>query len=280
MVHQDQQNPGGSQSSLTCNSHLLLPDIQQAPGQKEFSAVIQEDNQRQATGQSKFSENYTSDMLEQEQDPVKISWTPLIDKDARKEAMDYGYSFGSKKVSMGPGFLNLRFVCRCLGKAIKKHLDFSRDIYFFLDDLQRAIEDEDMEFSYQFKKELKLSKAEIEELSSKESIGCPDLALDDIKVKHNSEQPEQKRAQVKENLLDIERNLMKKANLRVNSQTIQEQTEDNEIQEDLDRDVSADYFDMEVNDEFEDQQIQKIRREEIRKSVIKKDKERITQFYN
>lgn len=52
-------------------------------------------------------------------------WTPLIEKQEADEARKYGHSFGSKKVAMGPGFLNLRFMCHCLAKAVKKHIDFS-----------------------------------------------------------------------------------------------------------------------------------------------------------
>lgn len=45
--------------------------------------------------------------------------------DEKKKAKDYGHSFGSKKVEMAPGFVNLRFMCHCLAKGIKRHLDFS-----------------------------------------------------------------------------------------------------------------------------------------------------------
>ena len=57
---------------------------------------------------------------------INIKWTPLLDKGEKLEARDYGYSFGSKKVSMGPGFVNLRFICHCLARAIKRHLEFSK----------------------------------------------------------------------------------------------------------------------------------------------------------
>jgi hypothetical protein len=49
--------------------------------------------------------------------------------------MDYGYSFGSKKVNMGPAFLDLKVMCKALGRAIMKHLQFSKGSYLFLDDL-------------------------------------------------------------------------------------------------------------------------------------------------
>jgi hypothetical protein len=62
-------------------------------------------------------------------------WTPLLDKTSKVEAVNYGHSFGSSKVAMGPGFVNLRFICHCLGRAIMKHLEFSKGEYWFLQDL-------------------------------------------------------------------------------------------------------------------------------------------------
>jgi len=56
----------------------------------------------------------------------------MISKDEKTKALDYGHSFGSKKVEMGPGFINLRFICHCLGRAIMKHMEFSRGEYWFL----------------------------------------------------------------------------------------------------------------------------------------------------
>ena len=54
--------------------------------------------------------------------------------DEKKKARDYGHSFGSKKVEMAPGFVNLRFMCHCLAKAIKRHLEFGKN-HWFLQDL-------------------------------------------------------------------------------------------------------------------------------------------------
>ena len=56
---------------------------------------------------------------------IRVTWTPLIDKKEKAHAWEHGYSFGSKKVAMGPGFINLRFMCHCLARAIKRHIDFS-----------------------------------------------------------------------------------------------------------------------------------------------------------
>ena len=48
--------------------------------------------------------------------------------------MDYGFSFDSKKIAMGPSFFNLRIICDCLGKAIRRHIDYSEGELWFLDD--------------------------------------------------------------------------------------------------------------------------------------------------
>ena len=49
----------------------------------------------------------------------------MIDKYLKNKAINYGYSFNSKKVAMGPTYFNIRIICECLGRAIRKHIDFS-----------------------------------------------------------------------------------------------------------------------------------------------------------
>jgi len=56
----------------------------------------------------------------------------LLQKQEAKDAIDYGYSFGSKKVGMAPGVVNLRFMCHCLARAVKMHLNFNPDNENFL----------------------------------------------------------------------------------------------------------------------------------------------------
>ena len=58
---------------------------------------------------------------------------------------------------MGPGFVNLRFMCHCLARAIKRHLEFSKGVHWFLQDLQQESDDIDLEFSYQLPPDLKLT---------------------------------------------------------------------------------------------------------------------------
>lgn len=89
----------------------------------------------------------------------EIDWTPLMDTRERFDAVSHGYSFGSKKVNMGPAFLDLKVVCQCLARAIMRHLQFSKGIYMFLEDLQQAEHSVD-EFSYKFGQNLKLGTAE------------------------------------------------------------------------------------------------------------------------
>ena len=81
----------------------------------------------------------------------------MLDKTEKADARDYGYSFGSKKVAMGPGFMNLRFMNHCLARAIKRHLDFSKGTHWFLQDLQAQENNDDLEFSYQLPPDLKLT---------------------------------------------------------------------------------------------------------------------------
>ena len=113
-------------------------------------------------------------------------------------AKEYGHSFGSKKVAMGPGFINLRFMCHCLARAIKKHLEFSRGEHWFLQDLQKEEDDIDLEFSYQLPPDLRLTlnprgeKVDIDDEDDDDinpfqrvEIGSParDIASTDIQVK-------------------------------------------------------------------------------------------------
>jgi len=65
---------------------------------------------------------------------TNIYTTPLLSREKKTDAMDYGFSFDSKKIAMGPGFFNLRIICDCLGKAIRRHIDYSEGELWFLDD--------------------------------------------------------------------------------------------------------------------------------------------------
>lgn len=82
------------------------------------------------------------------------SWSPLISKDDRKEALDFGHSFGSKKVGMSAALVNLRFMCHCLARAVKMHLDFNPKDKYFLHDFA---DDEELRFTYNFRKDLRVT---------------------------------------------------------------------------------------------------------------------------
>lgn len=102
---------------------------------------------------------------------------PLASPKERSEAYEYGFSFNSKHMAQGPHFFNLRIMCQCLGSAIKKHIDFSRNDFWFLDDLNNAkenekafgfdkteVEDIDQSgFSYHFPQDLKIPTDEKQE---------------------------------------------------------------------------------------------------------------------
>jgi uncharacterized protein VirK/YbjX len=69
---------------------------------------------------------------------------------------------------MAPGFVNLRFMCHCLAKAIMRHLDFSKN-HWFLQDLHQAQATQDLEFSYSLPSNLKLTLNPIRHDSDEES---------------------------------------------------------------------------------------------------------------
>ena len=78
-------------------------------------------------------------------DAVNNMDSPLLDKETKYDAFAHGYSFGSKKMAMAPAFFNLRIICDCLGRAIRRHIDFSQPTLngeevtcWFLDELHEA----------------------------------------------------------------------------------------------------------------------------------------------
>ena len=71
--------------------------------------------------------------------------------------MQYGYSFNSKQVAQGPTFFNLRIMCQALGRALRRHCDFSKDIYNFLDEMKEGDDLEQSNFSYKFNEKLKIT---------------------------------------------------------------------------------------------------------------------------
>jgi len=108
------------------NPPTLAPDHTEEEKDDESEYVMPEDEESNQVTVEDEKVNY---------EEVNVKWTPLLDKKEKYDAMKYGYSFGSKKVAMGPGFINLRFMCHCLARAIKRHLEFSKGEHWFLQDL-------------------------------------------------------------------------------------------------------------------------------------------------
>ena len=95
------------------------------------------------------------------QEAVNDMSSPLLGKDQAIGAKNYGFSFNSKKMAQGPHFFNLRIMCHCLGKALKRHIEFSMGEFWFLDELNSYKEQLDasvdrLDFSYNFKSDLKI----------------------------------------------------------------------------------------------------------------------------
>lgn len=70
---------------------------------------------------------------EQHEDAINDLTQPLLDDLERHQALNIGCSFNSKKMAMGPAFFNLRLICDCLGRAVRRHIEYSQGRYWFID---------------------------------------------------------------------------------------------------------------------------------------------------
>lgn len=132
-----------------------------------------------------------------------------MEKYEQQREFNLGHSFDSKKMAMGPAFFNLRLICDCLGRALRRHIEYSQGVFWFLDQLKDAKKERrvlkrqmaefqsgkakdysDIEvsaasdltaFSYDFKDDLKLSANRRKRAEDEEE---PDLDrnLDDVEV--------------------------------------------------------------------------------------------------
>ena len=75
--------------------------------------------------------------IEESQHAVNEFSTPLIGKEQKAEQLHHGHSFNSKRMAMGPAFFNIRIICDCVGRALRRHMDFSQG-HWFLDELNDA----------------------------------------------------------------------------------------------------------------------------------------------
>lgn len=62
---------------------------------------------------------------EEHVDAVNSFAEPMLEECEKQALKNFGYSFNSKKMAMGPAFFNLRLICDCLGRALRRHLDYS-----------------------------------------------------------------------------------------------------------------------------------------------------------
>ena len=51
--------------------------------------------------------------------------SPLISKEEKEHALDFGFSFDSKKVNDTIENVDMETTCKCFAHALKKHIDFS-----------------------------------------------------------------------------------------------------------------------------------------------------------
>ena len=217
---------------------------------------------------------------------------------------------------MGPGFMNLRFMCHCLARAIKRHLEFSKGSHWFLQDLQAIENDDELEFSYQLPPDLKLTinpkgvkvctsddDDDINPFQREETSG-DFKEIDEQQINIDSKQVPSANPDMFGKLKQVEnKNLREpepeqtvfsdeeasgqkpgasatkgaKPGRFDNSVNNQKSEGADDIQEELDDggDYSQDEF-----EEFEEKVIQQMRREEVRKSVFKKDEERLQTYLN
>ena len=86
--------------------------------------------------------------------------SPLLNKEERSEAADYGYSLDSKKVTETIGNLDIEHIWKWIAHALLKHIEFSKG-ELLIDDLVE--EDEDIpQFSYEFDETLRIDLEELQ----------------------------------------------------------------------------------------------------------------------
>ena len=105
--------------------------------------------------------------IEENEQPkvIETHSSPLLLKNEKEEAAEYGYSLDSKKVDETIGIIDIENICKWLAHAVLKHIDFSKG-EVLIDDL--VAEDEDIpQFSYDFDYNLRI---DLEELQRKREM--------------------------------------------------------------------------------------------------------------
>jgi hypothetical protein len=72
------------------------------------------------------------------QEPVKPD-SPMLDKTTKEKLLNLGQSLDSKKMHDAIAYIDLRQLCKGFSKAIMRHIDFSKGLYF-TDDLKKLNE--------------------------------------------------------------------------------------------------------------------------------------------
>jgi len=92
---------------------------------------------------------------------VETKSSPLISKESRIKATEFGFSLDSKKIDETVDSINIENICKCLAHALMKHIAFSKG-ETLIDDL--VTEEEDIpQFSYEFGNELRIDLDEIQQ---------------------------------------------------------------------------------------------------------------------
>lgn len=100
--------------------------------------------------------------------------SPMLDKTTKTKLLNLGQSLDSKKMHDAIGYLDLRQILKAFAKAIMKHIDFSKGLYF-TEDLKRLNElmeaegfeaSDNLDFSYNLDSNMKIDIDEFKKLAA------------------------------------------------------------------------------------------------------------------
>lgn len=117
------------------NKHNSLDDeefeeYEEKPGSPKLdTAIVEEPKPGDLSGGSVLQADITAP-----EQPKPSS--PMLDERTKHKLINLGSSLDSKKMSDAIGYLDLRQLCKSFGKAIMRHIDFSKGLYF-VDDLKK-----------------------------------------------------------------------------------------------------------------------------------------------
>ena len=147
-VSKDSEENKGLKIKQKSKVQSELPDVHVESTENESH-----DNKEDINHLKKRTSHKIEEVLEQ-------SSSPLLDKEEKYWAVNYGFSLDSKKVNEAIGLLDIELIWKWIAHAILKHIDFSRG-ELLIDDLVE--EDEDIpQFSYEFENWLRIDLDEIQ----------------------------------------------------------------------------------------------------------------------